>query len=163
VTSRIDFMIGGFSGVSVNNIKYAAIFIVLGLIVSLLLSYDMKVLSLGDKVASSLGLNVKLYRFIFIIVATLLAGSAVSLAGLLGFIGLIVPHSTRLIIGKANNLLIPACALLGASFTLICDLISRTAFAPYEIPVGIIMSFFGAPFFIYLLFSQKRGRLNDRA
>ena len=102
-----------------------------------------------------------IYRFIFIIIASLLAGSAVSFSGLLGFVGLIVPHAARFLVGHDNRLLIPASMLMGSAFCLICDLISRVIFSPFEIPVGIVMSFIGGPFFVYLLFRQKRGRLYD--
>jgi iron complex transport system permease protein len=100
-------------------------------------------------------------RFILIATAAMLAGSAVSFAGLLGFVGLIVPHISRSIIGADNRFLIPASALIGAIFVLFCDFISRIVFAPFEMPVGIMLSAIGGPFFIYLLFKQKRGKLYD--
>jgi len=159
--SRTAFMIGGFSGVTMEEISFAAIFIVFGLIVSFLLSYDMNVLSLGDETAKSLGLNVSRYRFIFLTVAALLAGSAISFSGLIGFIGLIVPHAARSLVGNDNRLLTAVSALLGSIFTLFCDILSRVLFAPYEIPVGIIMSFIGGPFFVYLLLKKKGGRIHD--
>lgn len=159
--SRTTFMIGGFSGVTMENISFAAIFIVFGLIVSFLLSYDMNILSLGDETAKSLGLNVRTYRFIFLVIAALLSGSAISFSGLIGFIGLIVPHAARFLIGNDNRLLMAVSALLGSTFALFCDILSRVLFAPYEIPVGIIMSFLGGPFFVYLLLKKKRGRIYD--
>ena len=159
--SRTTFLIGGFSGVTMENIRFSAWFIIAAFVIVLILSYDMNVLSLGDETAKSLGLNVSVYRFVFLITAALLAGSAISFAGLLGFIGLIVPHAARFLIGHDNRLLIPVCALLGGVFTLFCDLMARVLFAPFEIPVGIIMSFLGGPFFIYLLLKQKRGRIYD--
>ena len=91
--------------------------------------------------------------------AALLAGSAISFAGLLGFVGLIVPHASRFLVGYDNRFLIPVCALLGSIFTLCCDVLARVLFAPFEIPVGIIMSFLGGPFFIYLLIKRKKGKL----
>lgn len=89
--------------------------------------------------------------------AALLAGAAVSFAGLLGFVGLIVPHAARFLVGNDHRYLIPASALLGAGFVVFCDLLSRILFAPYELPVGILMSFIGGPFFIYLILKKKRG------
>ena len=106
--------------------------------------------------AKPLGLNVAKYRFAFIVLSSLLSGSAISFAGLLGFVGLIVPHAARFIIGYDSRLLVPVSALVGSLFTLLCDILARTLFAPYEVPVGIIMSFLGGPFFIYLLFKQRR-------
>ena len=73
--------------------------------------------------------------------------------------GLIVPHASRFFVGQDHRYLLPLCALLGGAFTLLCDLLARVLFAPFELPVGIVLSFLGAPFFLYLLFKQKRGRL----
>ncbi|NLM09223.1 MAG: iron ABC transporter permease [Clostridiaceae bacterium] len=159
--SRTSFLIGGLSGVTMKGIKLPGILIFISFIAVFVLSYDMNILSLGDETAKSLGLNVPLYRFIFIVLSSLFSGSAISFAGLLGFIGLIVPHASRLIIGSDTRLLVIVSALLGSSFTLLCDIMARTLFAPYEIPVGIIMSFLGGPFFIYLLFNQRRRVVDD--
>lgn len=159
--SRIEFLIGGFSGVTMDIIKLPGILIILASIITLILSVDMNVLALGDETAASLGLNVPIYRFIFLMLASLLAGSSISYSGLLGFIGIIVPHTARFLVANDNRILIPVCGLLGSSFMLFCDLLSRVLFAPFEIPVGIIMSFLGGPFFIYLLLNQKRGRIYD--
>ena len=159
--SRIGFLIGGFSGVTMDSIKLPSILIILASIITLILSVDMNVLALGDETAASLGLNVSVYRFIFLVLASLLAGSSISYSGLLGFIGIIVPHTARFLVGHDNMVLTPVCGLLGSVFMVFCDLLSRVLFAPFEIPVGIIMSFLGGPFFIYLLLSQKRGRIYD--
>ena len=121
----------------------------------------MNILTLGDQSAKSLGLNVARVRFVFLILAAMLAGSAISIAGLLGFVGLIVPHVSRIVVGYDNRILIPVSGLLGSIFTLLCDLLARVLFAPFEIPVGIIMSFLGGPFFIYLLIKGRRGLLYD--
>ena len=158
---RTAFLIGGLSGVTMETLGFAGIFIAIVLILSLILSYDMNVLALGDESAKSLGMKVSRIRFLFLILAALLSGSAISFAGLLGFVGLIVPHVSRIIVGYDNRILIPVSALLGGLFTLLCDLLARVLFAPFEIPVGIIMSFLGGPFFIYLLISRRRGQLYD--
>lgn len=161
VSDRIDFMIGGFSGVTMEQIGFASVFILPGLTGALLFSYDLNVLALGGETAASLGMNLRRTRFLFLVAATLLAGSAVSIAGLLGFVGLIIPNAARFAAGSDNRLLLPVCALMGAAFTLICDLAARLIFAPYEIPVGILLSFLGAPFFLALLFGQKRRGRRD--
>ena len=106
---------------------------------------------LGDETAGSLGINVERTRMFFIALAALLAGSAVSVAGLLGFVGLIIPHIARLIIGSDYRFLLPAAALMGAALVMICDTIARVVLDPVEVPVGIIMALLGAPFFLYLL------------
>ena len=90
--------------------------------------------------------------------AAVLAGGAVSIGGLMGFVGLIVPHAARFLVGEDNRRLIPASALLGASFVLGCDLLARLLFAPYELPVGILLNFLGGPFFLWLLLRQRRHR-----
>jgi iron complex transport system permease protein len=100
---------------------------------------------------------VKKMRTLFLILSALLAGASVSFSGLLGFVGLIVPHLSRKLVGNENGRLIPFCALCGASFVTICDLMARTLFSPYEIPVGILMSFIGGPFFLFLLMNRKGG------
>ena len=158
---RAAFLIGGFSGITMDKVSFAGCFIVFAFVIALILGYDMNILALGDESAKSLGLNVVRLRFVFLILAALLAGSAISFAGLLGFVGLIVPHVSRLLVGYDNRNLLPVSALLGSVFTLLCDLLARVLFAPFEIPVGIIMSFLGGPFFIYLLIKGKRGRLYD--
>jgi iron complex transport system permease protein len=144
-----------------DRLSFAAFFIIIAFIVALILSYDMNILALGDETAKSLGLNVRRFRFIFLILVAMLAGAAISFAGLLGFVGLIIPHVSRFLVGYDNRILIPVSALLGSIFTLLCDLLARVIFAPYEIPVGIIMSFLGGPFFIYLLIKGRRGQLYD--
>ena len=155
------FMVGGFSGVTVSALQPAAWYILAGLVAACLCGYDLNVLSLGEETARSLGMNVPLLRFVFIVLASLLAGAAVSFAGLLGFVGLMAPHAARRFVGPDHRLLLPAAALLGASFVLLCDSLGRVLFAPFELPVGIIMSFLGGPFFIFLLLRQKRSRLYD--
>jgi iron complex transport system permease protein len=115
------------------------------------MSNQLNILLLGDETAVSLGLKVEQSRMIFILLASLLAAAAVSVVGLLGFVGLIVPHLARLVIGNNARFLVPASALLGAIIVLLCDTIGRVVIRPLELPVGIIMSLLGAPFFIYLL------------
>ncbi len=161
VFARTAFLIGGFSGTTMESIRFAGLFILLALFISIIISYDMNILALGDESAKSLGLNIVRVRLICLVVAAVLAGSAVSFAGQIGFVGLIVPHVARFLVGHDNRILIPVSALLGSIFTLLCDLLARVLFAPYEIPVGIIMSFLGGPFFVYLLIKGKRGQLYD--
>lgn len=144
-----------------DRVAFAGIIILIAFFIALILSYDMNVLALGDESAKSLGLNVIGVRFSSLIIAAVLAGSAISFAGLIGFVGLIVPHASRFLVGHDNRIIIPVSALIGSIFTLLCDLLARVLFAPYEIPVGIIMSFLGGPFFIYLLMKRRRGQLYD--
>ena len=96
-----------------------------------------------------------------LLVAALLAGCAVSLAGLLSFVGLLIPHAVRRVAGGKASDLIGLCALYGAAFVCLCDTLARTVFAPYEMPVGIIMAYLGAPFFVFILVKGKGGHSHD--
>ena len=150
------YMIGGLSGVGYSEVIPAAIVILASLIIAFFLSPKIDILTLGDESARSIGLNTDLMRFILLILASLLAGAAVSYAGLIGFVGLIAPHVMRRIIGGRHTALLPASALFGGALLLFSDLIARLVFSPYEIPVGIILSLIGGPFFIFLLFFGRR-------
>ena len=152
-----DFRVGGFSNVAYTRLLPAVILILLGLFVLLTLTNELDVISLGEDTAQGLGMSVKKMRTVFLGISALLAGAAVSFSGLLGFVGLIVPHVSRKFVGNENGKMIPFCALLGASFVTLCDLFARTLFSPYEIPVGILMSFIGGPFFLFLLINRKGG------
>ena len=150
-----SFFVGGFSGIAWRQLSPAWAVILIGLLCALLFSGRMDILSLGDETALSLGMNVRPMRFVLLITASLLAGGAVSFSGLLGFVGLIVPHILRKLVGQRHRVLVPLAALGGGTFVLLCDTLSRTFFAPYEIPVGIVLSLLGGPFFIFLLLSRK--------
>ncbi len=152
-----DFRVGGFSAVSYVRLIPAGIIIILALIVILSLCNELDIMILGEETAQGLGLSVKWMRTIFLGLSALLAGASVSFAGLLGFVGLIVPHAIRKITGSESKKLLPLCAICGATFVTLCDLCSRLIFNPYEVPVGIIMSFLGGPFFLWLLLKQKGG------
>ncbi|MBW7571295.1 FecCD family ABC transporter permease [Caproiciproducens faecalis] len=154
------FKIGGLNGVNANILKFASILVIVAVVAVLLFHNELEILSLGEETAKTLGLPVSFYRFLFLMLAAVLSGAAVSFAGLLGFVGLIVPHIARFLVGEESKDFILSSAVLGALFLLICDTIARTCFAPFELPVGIILSFVGAPFFIWLLFHRKRRNRN---
>lgn len=151
VAGVIGFMVGGLSATTWTQVKVLFPYAVVGVVLVMFLPSKLNILMLGDEVATGLGLNVERTRFAFIILSSLLAGSAVSVVGLLGFVGLIVPHMTRLFIGSDYRYLFPGCVFFGSSVVMLCDTLARVLFAPMEIPVGIIMSALGAPFFLYLL------------
>ncbi len=157
----IDFRVGGFSSVSYTRLIPAVILILFAFAVLFTLCNELDVVTLGDETAQGVGLPVGKYRLLFLALAALLAGAAVSFAGLLGFIGLIVPHFVRRLAGNESGKLLPLCAISGAGFLTLCDLISRLVFAPYELPVGILMSVIGGPIFLLLLIRYKGGRRND--
>jgi iron complex transport system permease protein len=119
-------------------------------------SRPLDILIQGDDVAYSLGIDVRRLRFLVASGASLAAAAAVASAGIIGFVGLIAPHAMRIIVGPNHRRLLPAAALGGALLVLVADIVARTIAAPLELPIGIITSIIGAPFFIVLLF--KRGR-----
>lgn len=150
-----EFRVGGFSAVTYSRLIPAIIIISVTLLILFTLTNELDVLCLGDESAESVGLNAKAYRMFFLILAALLAGAAVSFAGLLGFVGLIIPHFTRQICGGEGRYFLPLSAFSGAAFVTLCDTFSRIIFAPHEVPVGIIMSLIGGPLFIYILLRSK--------
>lgn len=153
------FLAGGLTGVLLSDLAWPAVLIAAGLVAAMCGAHRLNVVALGDDMAHALGLNVRAVRLAMLAVASLLAGAAVSFAGLLGFVGLIVPHIVRFAVGNDNRAVLPLSAVAGAAFVVGCDLIARVAFAPYEVPVGILMAFVGGPFFIYLIFKNRRGGL----
>ena len=150
------FLVGGLSGLTIQGLRFPAVYILIGLILAMLMRRDMNIIALGTDTAKALGMNVNRTRFLLIFTAAILAGAAVSFAGLIGFVGLVVPHAIRFLIGNDNRYLVPASAFGGAAFVILCDLVSRMAFAPYVLPVGILLSFIGGPFFIYLIIRNRR-------
>lgn len=151
------WILGSFSAASWSAVHLALYTALAGVIVSLIYSRDLNALALGDEEALSLGVDVMRSRNILLITASLMTGVAVSLCGMIGFVGLIVPHIMRLIVGANNSYLIPASALAGAVLLVLADVLSRVIMVPSEIPVGIITAVLGAPFFIYLLRVQGPG------
>ncbi|MDP7619722.1 MAG: iron ABC transporter permease, partial [Dehalococcoidia bacterium] len=117
---------------------------------------DLNLLMLGDDDARSLGVRVGLVRPVLITAATMATGVAVAVSGIIGFVGLVVPHMLRIALGPDNRVLVPASALGGATFLLIADTVARTAVQPAELRVGIVTAFVGAPFFLFLLVRNKR-------
>lgn len=152
-----DFKIGDFSSATYTRLIPASALAVLAVFALITLSNELDVMTLGDENARGLGLNTDVMRVVFLLLSAILAGAAVSVCGLLSFVGLLVPHAVRRIASCAPKHLIPLCAVFGASFVTLCDTLARVIFAPYELPVGIIMAFLGAPFFIFILIKRRHG------
>lgn len=159
--SRSAFAIGGFANATMGQLGFAAPLCLIALLLAILFRREMEIMALGDDVAHSLGLRVERFRALFLLAAAMLAGAAVSFSGLLGFVGLVGPHMARLMLRGDSRLRLPVTLLLGAALCLGCDLIARTLFAPYELPVSIVLSALGAPFFLWLLLKQKRRSRHD--
>lgn len=151
VQGALLWMVGGLAARSWPQVEVLLPYAIVGLIFACMGAKRLTILSLGDETAKGLGLKVEQTRFMMTAVAALLAAGAVSIAGLIGFVGLVIPHILRLIIGNDYAYLLPGSALLGAFILVISDTVGRVVLSPIEIPVGIIMAFFGAPFFLYLL------------
>ncbi|MFQ5888174.1 MAG: FecCD family ABC transporter permease, partial [Candidatus Hydrothermarchaeales archaeon] len=152
----IFWLMGGLWASSWTKIAILLPVFLLSFGVLLLFSRDLNALLLGEEPAKHLGIDVEMIKRIILLAASLLAGVAVAFAGTIGFVGLIIPHITRLLVGPDHRILLPSSALVGAIFLVWSDTVARVLIAPAEIPVGVITAFFGAPFFIYLLRSKRR-------
>lgn len=151
VQGTVNWLAGGFQGRSWPHVSMILPYSIVGIVGALLGYRYLNALQLGDDVAKGLGTRVELGRFLLLVLAALLAASAVSVAGMLGFVGLVVPHIVRLIVGSDFEFLLPCAAVFGAALVVGADAFARTAFSPLDVPVGIFMAFLGAPFFLYLL------------
>ena len=151
VAGILDFTVGSLSTRSWPQFRLVWPYMLGGFLVSWLASSRLNILMLGDEVAAGLGIRVERVRLLLLSAAALLAAAAVSVAGLLGFVGLIAPHIVRLLIGSDNRFLVPGAALFGAALVVGCDTIGRMVMDPSELPAGVIMSLLGPPFFLYLL------------
>ena len=154
-----DFRVGGFSSISHVRLYPAVIIIALSALAVFTLSNELEVLSLGDDEARTLGLDASVMRVVFLLLASALAGAAVSFAGLLGFVGLLVPNGIRRFLRGDNRLLLPLSGIGGAVLVTLCDIVSRMMFRPYELPVGIMLSLIGGPVFLILVLKRRKGRV----
>lgn len=153
------WLMGSLASVKMIDFKFIFFPIVTGLIVSNLYKVEINIFTMGEEEAKTLGLNTEKIRFIIIFFATLMTASSVAVTGIIGWIGLVIPHFSRLIFGDDYRFVIPATGLLGASFLLVVDILCRNI-TTSEIPIGIVTSFIGAPIFLYLIY--KKGRDYDR-
>lgn len=152
--------LGSLAGATWSRVAIACPFILTGLVVAPFLSRGMNALSLDEAVAGHLGFEVQRLKYLTIFLVAFMCGGAVSVSGNIGFIGIIVPHILRLTIGPDHRFLIPCSALLGASMLILTDTVSRIIVAPAELPIGIITSLIGGPFFLWVLLKQ-RGNFNQ--
>ncbi|RTE08719.1 FecCD family ABC transporter permease [Paenibacillus whitsoniae] len=131
-------------------------YVIVGLIILLSYARSLNLLALGERQAAHLGVHVERTKVIVLVTATLITAAAVSVAGVIGFVGLIVPHLVRLVVGPDYRLIVPLSALGGGIYVLWADTVARTLLSPTEIPLGVVTAFLGAPFFAYLLYKEKR-------
>lgn len=147
---------GSLSGIKYSDVIIVAFFTVFGYIMLKMLAKRMNALLLGDISAQSIGIDVEKTKKIILIVSTLMTSAVVSYCGVIGFVGLIVPHIIRLIVGGDNRKILPYSVFGGIIFMLLADILARTLASPNELPIGTITSIVGAPFFIYLLYNAKQ-------
>jgi iron complex transport system permease protein len=149
------WLLGSLSGIKVSDLQTVAPLVILGLVPLALLRWRIGVLSLGDDEAKALGINVRVVRGVVIGAATLVTATAVSVSGVIGFIGLVIPHMARLLVGPRYDRVLPAAVLMGAAFLVLIDTVARSA-ARIEIPLGLLTALLGAPVFVWLLARGRR-------
>ncbi|MGV8127970.1 MAG: FecCD family ABC transporter permease [Methanothrix sp.] len=154
--SIVYWNMGTLSTASWSKVDLAAPWVLVGCLILIALRWRLNVLALGEEEARSVGMNLELYKFVFIVTATLVASAVVSVAGIIGLVGLIIPHMVRMVFGPDHRILIPLSLTVGASFLVLVDDVARAAFS-FEVPVGIITTLLGAPVFIYLLRATRAG------
>jgi len=152
----VYWLMGSLSSVSLNTVALTAIPAAVGVIVLILHGRQLNAMSMGDEEAMSLGINVRRVRYVVIFFATLISALTVMVGGMIGWVGLIIPHICRMIVGPNNQILLPAAAFVGAAYLVLADDLSRMIFL-FEIPIGIITSLIGIPFFILVLKNAHRG------
>jgi iron complex transport system permease protein len=145
------WLVGNLSGARMDVAPWLVVFLGAGFTAAFVLSRSLNVLALGDEAAEQLGVSVPRQQRILLVATSLMVGAAVSVAGLVGFVGLIIPHLLRLVLGPDHRLLVPAAALGGAAFLVVCDTVARTLLGGRELPVGAITAIVGGPLFLTLL------------
>lgn len=154
----VTWMMGYLGSATWNKIVILLFPLIVSVLYFFLKRHELDLLLSGDEEAHALGVNVQKLKKRMLVVSSLIVGFSVAFTGMIGFVGLIVPHTIRLLVkSSSNSKLIPLCSLAGGVFLLICDTIGRTVLAPVEIPIGVVTSFFGAPFFLYLAMRSKKG------
>lgn len=149
------WLMGSLASITMKDVKFAAIPILIGFVPILLLSWKMNILTLGEEEARAIGVNTGRIRLFITIGATLITAASVSISGMIGWVGLVIPHFVRMMIGCDYRKALPASMLLGASFLMVVDNFARTL-ASSEVPLGILTSFVGAPFFLYLMIREGK-------
>lgn len=152
----IFWLMGGLHGRGWTHLQMILPFVAAGFLPALLFRRDLDVMLLGEETASSLGLRVERVKQILLVLSALMAGAAVAISGTIGFVGLVIPHLLRLIVGPGHRLLLPGAALGGAIFLVWCDLLARTVVQAQELPLGILTAFVGGPFFLHLLLREEK-------
>jgi iron complex transport system permease protein len=151
-----NWLLGGYTGGGWQAVIVILPYVVIGLVVLQLHARALNVLQLDEDQARQLGINVERVKLVVVVAATLMTAAVVAFGGLIGFVGLVVPHALRLLAGPDYRRLLPLSALGGAAFLILADLVARTVLSPQELPVGVVTALAGAPFFVFLLRRLKR-------
>jgi iron complex transport system permease protein len=151
-----SWILGGFATADWQSVAVITPYVVLSSGVILLHRRILDVLSLGDEEAASLGIHVRRTRLVLVIAATAGTAAAVAVSGLIGFVGIIVPHTIRLLVSPSSRAIVPLSLIAGAGFLVLADALARTILSPAELPIGVVTAFFGAPFFAILLRTTRR-------
>ncbi|MRG77809.1 MAG: iron chelate uptake ABC transporter family permease subunit [ANME-2 cluster archaeon] len=152
----IFWLMGGLWTASWDKVKITSVMIIFGILVLYRFAWSLNVMLLGEEQAQYLGINIEQVKRYVLVLSALVTAAAVSVSGIIGFVGLIIPHIMRIIVGPDHRILFPASTLMGAVFLVLCDTFSRTIIDSVELPVGIVTAMFGAPFFIYLLRKRRQ-------
>lgn len=159
IVNLTHWSLGTFSGASWTNLKAATVLILITFILTFLTAKPMSAYQLGEDYAKSMGINIKIFRIILITLASMLSACVTAFAGPIAFVGIAVPHITKLLFGTAKPIvMIPAVTMCGSIFCMACDLIARTALAPSELSIGTVTSVIGAPIVIWLMVGRKHER-----
>jgi cobalamin transport system permease protein len=151
-----SWLLGGFESATWHDVALVTPYIAVSATILLLHRRILDVLSLGDEEAASLGLDVRRVRLLIVVAATAGTAAAVAVSGLIGFVGIIVPHTIRLLVSTSYRAVVPLSLLAGAGFLVLADVLARTVMSPSELPIGVVTAFFGAPFFAVVLRTTKR-------
>jgi iron complex transport system permease protein len=152
----VFWMMGGLESRTWTHVWLSAPFIALGLVVAMLKARDLDLFLQGEETAASLGVNVEAAKRMLILTSAILTGASVAVAGMIGFVGLIVPHAVRMALGPSHRVVLPASAVGGATFLVLCDLLARTVHPPAEVRLGVVTALCGGPFFLALLLKRYR-------
>lgn len=154
----LSWTMGSVSMRGWNYVQIALPFFVIGMLIIMFYRRELNAMVYGEERAKNLGVNVTKSKYGILVGGSILTGGAVAVSGTIAFVGLVVPHMVRLMIGSDHRHLLPMSMLNGASLLVICDLVSRTIIAPVELPIGVITSFLGAPIFAYIFYRQRKGK-----
>jgi iron complex transport system permease protein len=156
------WLMGTLVGPTLPTLAVLAMYLTIGAVVLFMQARPLNLLTLGEETARSLGVEVERVKKVVFFTSALLTGAAVSVSGMIGFVGMVVPHAVRMVVGPDHRLVLPAAALIGGMFLVIADTVARTVMAPSEIPVGVVTALVGGPVFIYLLMSGKGSPIYER-